>query len=110
MSGVIKLLEDAKAEHRKSYEWKSASVTVAGTDADTDLSGETGFTTLFDTVKRAHRITIEASATTYVRLNDDANDIITVTATTPFSSDYIIVESIYVSTGGSASTITVKLS
>lgn len=106
---ITKNLENGVEEHTKEYEWKSASVTVDGTAATTDLTGISGFTTLFDTVPRAHRIRIEASATTYVRLNSSTNDKITITATTPYEDSYCVVDAIYVSTGGSASTITVKL-
>jgi len=105
----IKLLEDAKSEHRLKYEWKSASVTVAGTAGDTDITGETGFTTLFDTVPRAHHIKVEASAAAYIRVNSATNDIITLGATTPYENHYGIIESLYVSTGAGAATITVKL-
>lgn len=100
---------NGRAWNSHTYEWKSASVNVAGTDGTDDLTGESGFTTLFATVPQAHHITIEASATTYIRLNSATADKITVTSTTPFTSDFLIVEKIFISTGGSASTVTVKL-
>ena len=107
---MIALREDATGWNRQLYEWKSASVNVADVTADTNLRTIAGFTTLFDTVKRAQHITVEASGAAYIRLNDDGNDIITLGATTPFTSDFVVVESLFITTGGSAITITVKLS
>lgn len=103
--------ENGKSWNQAAYEWKSAAVTVAGTTPSASITGETGFTTLFDTVKRAHHIVIEATATIYVKLVADgvAGDTITVTATTPFEDHYGITEDILVATGGSAANITVKL-
>ena len=100
---------DGRAWNGHEYEYLSASVTVAGTAGTGDLSDETGFTTLFSFVPKAHHITIEASATTYIRLNEATNDKITITSTTPFTSDYLLVEKIFISTGAGASTVTVKL-
>ena len=91
-----------------SYEWKSASINIAGATATVDITNAGGITTLFNTIKRCRKIRIEASATTYIRLNSASNDIITVTATTPFEAD-MSVHKIFISTGGSASTVTVKL-
>lgn len=105
---MVTITPNQKSGQSDLYEWKSAALTIAGVDADSDITGETGFTTLFDTVKTARKIVIEVTATTYVRLNADDNDIITVGATTPFEAD-MTVTSMFVSTGGSASTITVKL-
>lgn len=107
----IKLLEDARAEHREPYEWKSAAVNIAAATATVNIRTKTGFTTLFDTLhkNRAHHIRIEASATTYVRLNADDNDIITITSTTPYEDHYGIIEAIFISTNAGASTVTVKL-
>jgi hypothetical protein len=105
----VKYLENGIAEHSAPYEWKSASVTVAGADAATAITASAGFTTLFATVKRAHRIRIETSGTAYFRLNSATNDIITVTATTPYEDLYCIVDKLFVSTGGAAITVTVKL-
>lgn len=106
---AVKYLQDGKAEHRKPYEWKSASVNVSGTSADTDITGISGFTTLFDTVPVAHRITVESSGTAYIRLNSATNDVITVTATTPYTDNFSVTTALYVSTNGGAVTITVKL-
>ncbi|OQB05357.1 MAG: hypothetical protein BWY21_02010 [Parcubacteria group bacterium ADurb.Bin216] len=90
------------------YEWKSASVNVAGTSGNTNLKSIPGFTTLFNKVGVARKIRVESSATAYVTLNGTGNDVITVTATTPFEAE-MSVSSIGISTGGSASTVTVKL-
>ena len=106
---ATKSLENGAEEHAKAYEWLSAAVTVTGTGGADDITDETGFGTLFGTVPRAHRISIKTSATAYFRLNGSSNDKITVTATTPFTSDYTIVDKLYVSTGGAAVTITVQL-
>lgn len=100
---------DGKAWNSHTYEWKSGSVNVAGTDGDTALTAQAGFTTLFAAVPQAHHITIESSGTIYVRLNSATADKITITSTTPFSSDFLLVEKIFISTGGSAITVTVKL-
>jgi len=94
---------------RETYEWKSASVTVTGVAAGTDLTGITGFTTLFDTIPQAHKITIGSSGTAYIRLNSATNDKITVTATTPYTITGAVVHHLYVSTDDKAVTLTVKL-
>jgi len=94
---------------REEYEWKSASVTVAGTAATTDLTGISGFTTLFDTIPQAHKLTVESSGTAYIRLNSATNDKITVTATTPHTVTGAVVHHLFVSTNGGAVTLTVKL-
>lgn len=107
---AIKLLEDGYAEHRENYEWKTGGVNIAGTDATTNINTDSDFTNLFTAVKRAHHVRIESSGTAYFRLNKDTNDKITVTATTPFESDYIIIEKIFCSTNAQAITITIKLS
>jgi len=101
--------ENGQAWNTVPYEWKSASVNVAGTAAATNIRTITGFTTLFDTVNRVAHIIVEASGTAYIRLNSASNDVITIGATTPFSDDYIVTESLFISTNGSAITITVKL-
>jgi hypothetical protein len=101
--------ENGQEWHSEQYEWKSGSVNVAGADPTTNITGSAAFTNLFATVKRAHHITIESTGTLYVRLNGTTTDIITVTATAPFSSDYLAIKSIYVASGGAAVTVTVKL-
>ena len=107
---MVKHLENGVAEHAKEYEWKTASVNVAGTDATTNIRTIAGFTTLFDTVKRAHRITVEASGAAYIRLNTATADKITLGATTPYTNDYCVADALFISTNGGAITITVKLS
>lgn len=106
---MITHLENGVAEHTREYEWKSASVNVAGTDGTTDITGIAGFTALFGTVKRAHRITVESSGAAYIRLNSATADKITIGATTPYTDNYCVVDKLYISTGGSAVTVTVKL-
>jgi hypothetical protein len=101
--------EDGYPVNTSAYEWKSASVTVAGTSPTTDLTSITGFTTLFDTVPRAHQITIESSGAAYVRLNAVTNDVITIGSTTPYEDNFAIVDKIFVATNGGAVTLTVKL-
>lgn len=102
-------LEDGKPVNRAEEEWKSAAITVAGTDADVNIRTKTGFTTLFDTVKRAHEIKVHVTADTHIRLNSTTTDKILVTSTSPYESDKVIVEALYVSTGGASSTVTVEL-
>lgn len=110
---------DGKTTQSTKYSWKSASVNVAGVAGATDLTGITGFTALFtpfsDTtsvsgateIRKPHYIKVWASGAAYITVND--GDIITLGATTPFEADNLIVNSIGVSTGGSAITITVQL-
>jgi len=102
--------EDGQSWHGKNYEWVTGSVTVAGTEGATSLAAQSGFTGLFTKVKHAHHIKITASATAYIRLNSATNDKITVDATTPFTSDFLQVDSIFTSTNGAGVTITVQLS
>jgi len=106
---MVLALEDGSAKNRSAYEWKSASVTVAGTTGDTIITGISGFTTLFATVKRAHYIQISATGTSYFRLNSATNDVITVTSTTPYTNEDCVVEKLYVTTNGAAVTVTVNL-
>lgn len=101
--------EDGQSWHSKVYEWLTGSVTVAGTEGATSLAAQSGFTTLFGTVKQAHRVKITASATCYIRLNAATNNKITVDATTPFTSDFLQVNAIYISTNGAGVTVTVQL-
>lgn len=98
--------------NRNAYEWKSASVTIAGTDGDTDLSGQSGFTGLFTTLdgsKPARYVKIIASATAYIRFNSATADKITVDASNPIELVDFTVTDIFASTGGSAVTLTVTL-
>lgn len=106
---TVKHLEDGKAEHREAYEWKTGSVNVAGTAAGSALTGVASFTTLFDTVPRAHKIRVTVNTgTLYMRLNGTLSDAIQVTASTPFEEE-MVVKSIHVSTGGTAIAVTVRL-
>lgn len=100
---------DGKTTQSTKYSWKSASVTAAGVAAATDITGVSGFTALFTPFdgRKPHYIKVEASAAAYIKIN--GGDIITIGATTPFEADNLIVESLGVSTGGSAATITVQL-
>jgi hypothetical protein len=112
MPGQIQLNEDAKPVHREAYEWKSDTVTVAGatpTQDITSIDGGTAFDDLFSDVGIAHQITISASGTAYFRLNSTDNDIITVTATTPYTNNYAVVRKLYVATGGAGIAVTVKI-
>lgn len=108
----VKRLEDGIAENRREYSWKSASATIAGTSATTDLTGVTGFEDLFTPLQNgvAHHVSISvASGTAYFRLNNATNDVITVTATSPYTNNYTVLHHLYASTAGAAVTITVKL-
>lgn len=107
--GVVMDLEDGHAKNKEAYAWKSASATITGTTGDTDISGVTGFTTLFSQVKRAHYVQISATGNTYVRLNSATNDVILVTTTTPYTNEDCVVEKIFVTTNNAAVTITVNL-
>lgn len=101
--------EDGKTKQSPLYSWKSASVTAAGTVAATDLTSVTGFTALFTPFgsRKPHKIKVESTAAAYIKLN--SGDVITIGATSPFEAEDLIVNSIGVSTGGSAATITVFL-
>lgn len=108
----IQAFEDANPQHRTGYTWRSASLNVLGTAATTDITGETGFGTLFDPfpAKRAHKVKLSvASGTGYFRLNSSTSDVITVTATIPYESYNVAVHKIFASTNGSAITVTVQL-
>jgi hypothetical protein len=92
----------------EKYEWKSAAITIAGSDGDTNIKDAGGITTLFNTVPEARRIVVESSGAAYIRVNSATNDKITLGATAPFEAD-MTVRSLFLSTGGAAITITVKL-
>ena len=112
MPGQIQLNEDGKSVHREAYEWKTATLTVAGSTPTQDIisiGGGTNFDTLFSKVKIAHQITITTSGTAYFRLNSTSNDIITVTATTPYTNNVAVVRKLYVATGGAGIVVTVKI-
>ena len=106
---MVQTRNDGRPLHRDLYEWKAGAITEAGAVPTTDITSKTGFTALFDTVDEAYECTIEASAAIYVRLNKNDTDIITITATTPFTAPSNIVRKIFVATGGAAVTVTVKL-
>jgi len=101
--------EDGKTMQSPLYSWKSASVTAAGTAAATDLAGVTGFTALFTPFgsRLPHKIKVESTAAAYIKIN--GGDVITIGATTPFETDDLLIQSIGISTGGAAATITVYL-
>lgn len=101
--------EDGNAVDQAAMDWKSASITVAGTEGTTDITTETGFEDLFDLVQVAHDIKIEADATTYIRLNSTTNPKVTVDADHAYVDTNAVVNKIYVSTGGAASTITIRI-
>lgn len=105
----VEYLEDGAPRNKKPYEWKSGTVNVAGATATTDITGIAAFTDLFSTVPRAHYVKIESTGTTYIRLNAATNDIITVSATSPFESDFVVLNSIFVSSGGAGVTVTVQI-
>ena len=110
---------DGKTTQSTIYSWKSASVTAAGVVAGTNITGVTGFTALFtpftDTttvsgvtrVRKPHKIKVSSDGAAYIKIN--GGDVITIGATTPFEASDLIVESLYISTGGGAVTITVYL-
>lgn len=108
---------DGQPKQSTAYSWKSASVTAAGTAAATDITGVTGFTALFTpfsdsvsgvTIKRLPtKIKVEADGAAYIKLN--GGDVITIGATSPFEAEDLVVQSMGVSTGGAAVTITVYL-
>ena len=77
------------------YESKEGSVGVV---SNVDLSAQSGFTSLFSTVKIAYRVVIRPSQDIVVRFNDDANDPITVEAGTALDWDFVEVTSIFITT------------
>jgi hypothetical protein len=101
--------EDGKNKQSTVYSWKSASVTAAGTAAATDLTGVEGFTALFTPFgsRKPYKIKVLASGAAYLKLN--GGDVITLGATTPFEAEDLKIDSIGISTGGAAITITVYL-
>ncbi len=110
---------DGKTTQSTKYSWKSASVTAEGVAAATDITTVEGFTALFtpftDTssvtgvtqVRKPTKISVSASGAAYIKIN--GGDVITIGATSPFEADDLVINSIGVSTGGSAITITVYL-
>jgi hypothetical protein len=103
---------DGNSKQSTKYSWASASVNAAGTAAATALTGVAGFTTLltnFATTKtrKPRYIKVWSSGAAYVKVN--GGDVVTLGATSPFEADDLIVESIGISTNGSAITITVQL-
>lgn len=101
--------EDGKPQQSTVYSWKTGSVNVAGTDADSSILGVAAFANLFTPFakRRPHRIKVLASGAAYIKIN--GGDKITLGATAPFEAENLIVNSITISTGGSAVTITVYL-
>lgn len=101
--------EDGKTKQSPLYSWKSASVNAAGTAAATSLITVSGFEALFTPFgsRKPHKIKVESTAAAYIKLN--GGDVITIGATSPFEADDLIVNSIGISTNGSAATITVYL-
>ncbi len=98
-----------EGHNRDVYEWKSGSVTEAGSTATVNLNTKSGFTTLFNTIEQGRYVKIEVSGTAYFRLNTVASDVITATATSPITFENFSITNIFVSTGGAAITITVTL-
>jgi hypothetical protein len=111
--------QDGKTTQSTRYSWKSASVTVAGVAGNTDITGIEGFTALFTPftdstsvsgateMRKPHKIKVSSSGAAYIKVN--GGDVITIGATTPFEASDLIVNSLSVSTGGGAVTITVYL-
>lgn len=101
--------EDGNNKQSPLYSWASASVTAAGTVAATDLTGVTGFTTLLSNFgsRKPHKIEVTVDGAAYLKLN--GGDVITLGATTPFEAEDLIINSIGISTGGSAVAVTVYL-
>jgi hypothetical protein len=103
--------EDGNNKQSPIYSWASASVTAAGTVAATNLTGVTGFTTLLsnftDEGRKPHKISVEASGAAYLKIN--GGDVITLGATSPFEAEDLVINSLGISTGGDARTITVYL-
>jgi hypothetical protein len=110
---------DGNPKQSTVYSWASASVTAAGTVAATNLTGVTGFTTLLSnfsdstsvsgvTTKRVPtKIKVQSDGAAYLKIN--GGDVITLGATSPFEAEDLVIESLGISTGGDARTITVYL-
>ena len=106
---------DGKAKQSTAYAWGTGTISKAGLLAATDITTVVGFTNLFAPFnstslpkpRRPHKIKVLASAAAYIKLN--GGDVITIGVTSPFEADDLIVESMGVSTGGAAVTITVYL-
>lgn len=110
---------DGKTKQSTIYSWKSASVTVDGTAAASDITGISGFTALFTPfsnstsvsgateVRKPHIIKVSSTGAAYIKIN--GGDVITIGATTPFEAEDLIINSLYVSTGGGAVTLSVYL-
>lgn len=110
---------DGNPKQSTVYSWATGSVTAAGTTAGTDLTSVSGFTTLLSnfsnstsvpgvTLKRVPtKIKVWSTGAAYIKIN--GGDVISVTSTSPFEAEDLVITSIGVSTGGIAVTLTVYL-
>jgi len=100
---------DGNPRHSPKYGWRSASVNAAGTAAATSLIAVSGFETLLSQfgARKPRYIKVQSTGAAYLKLN--SGDVITIGATTPFEADYLRIDTIGISTNGSAQTITVQL-
>ena len=103
--------DDGNSKQSTVYSWATGSVTAAGTVAATTLTGVSGFTTLLsnfsDEGRKPHKIKVLADGAAYLKIN--GGDVITLGATADFEAEDLIINSLGISTGGAARTITVYL-
>lgn len=100
--------DDGKPKQSHKYSWVSANVNKAGTAAATDITSIAAFANIFSNLlRKPHKIKLEAAGTAYFKIN--GGDVITVTATTPFSAEDLIIDSLYVSDNSANVAVTVYL-
>lgn len=108
--------EDGKTQQSTAYSWSTGTINKAGTAAGTDLTTIAGFTGMFTpftvgtspaVTRLPWRIRIESTGSLYISIN--GGDVITVTATTPFEADDLVINTVYASDASGSVDATVYL-
>jgi len=95
------------------YSWVSNAITKTGTTPTDSITTVTAFAGVFSNLQKntANYIKISVGAdVAYITLNNADNDVITITPTTPFESEFIEVRDIFIATAATAVTVTLQLS
>ncbi len=106
--------EDGRTRQSTVYSWKTGAVDVAGSAGGTNITTITPFANLFKpfadatpSARRPRYIKIESTGNVYVKIN--GGDVITIGATTPFTADDLVINSVSISSGGASQTVTILL-
>jgi len=100
------------AWNTSKYSWVSNAVTKATTTPADSITAVTAFKDIFNNLenKTANYIKISVGAdVAYITLNSTSNDVITVTPTTPFESEFIEIRDIFIATDSVAVSVTLEL-